>query len=66
MRKVKDLTGQRFGRLTENEPLAYIDNQPVLLTPVIADATLDLSMRIVPDDRGVYLYRKELKQWGES
>lgn len=31
-----------------------------------ADATLDVSMRIVPDDMGVYLYRKELKQEGEE
>lgn len=49
-----------------NEPLVYMDNQPVLLMPEIADATLDLSMRIVPDDRGVYLCRKELKQEGDD
>lgn len=50
-----------FTLTTEAPPVMYYDNQPVVVSE-IAQSTLDLSMQIVADDKGVYLYRKEIEQ----
>ena len=38
----------------------YADNSVVASALINTDATLDLSMRLVKDDKGVYLCRKEM------